>query len=456
MRRSRLEGACRRDAGVTHGERMPMNIWNREMETLAGAELEALQLSRLEETLDRVWNSSSAYRARIQEAGINPSSIKSLEDASKLPFTRKQDFRDSYPLGMLATPLEDVVRLHASSGTTGSRTLVGYTARDLDTWSELVARFATAAGVVARDVAQISFTYGLFTGGFGLHYGLEKVGATVIPASGGNTELQLSLIKDLKTTVLVATPTYALHIAEVGIAQGLDFEACSLRVGLFGGEPWSEGIRERIEADTGMTATDNYGLSEVVGPGVSGECELKDGMHIAEDHFIAEVVDPASGERLPDGEQGELVLTTLTREAMPVIRFRTGDLTVLTREPCECGRRNARMTKVLGRTDDMLIIRGVNVYPYQVERALLEVEGIEPHFLIVLDRKGELDLLEIWVEVSQGVFSDDTREMRRFAQQVEAHLKGALNVKASVSLKEHNTLERSTGKAKRIVDKREL
>jgi phenylacetate-CoA ligase len=349
-----------------------------------------------------------------------------------------------------------VVRLHASSGTTGSRTLVGYTARDLETWAELVARFATAAGVVASDVAQISFTYGMFTGGFGLHYGLEKVGATVIPASGGNTELQLSLIRDLNTSVLVATPTYALHIAEVGLEQGFDFESCSLRVGLFGGEPWSEGVRERIEAGTGMVATDNYGLSEVVGPGVSGECRFKHGMHIAEDHFIAEVIDPATGEPLPEGEQGELVLTTLTRDAMPVVRFRTGDLTVLTREPCECGRTSARMAKVLGRTDDMLIIRGVNVYPYQVERALLEIEGIEPHFLIVLDRKGELDVLEIWVEVSEGVFSDDTRLMRQFAQKVEAHLKGALNVGARVSLKEHKTLERSAGKAKRILDRREI
>jgi phenylacetate-CoA ligase len=433
-----------------------MNIWNREMETLSRAEAEALQLRRLQDTLRRVWQSGVPYKARLEEAGIEPGSVKGLNDVARLPFTRKQDFRDSYPLGMLATPLEDVVRLHASSGTTGSRTLVGYTARDLETWAELVARFATAAGVVASDVAQISFTYGLFTGGFGLHYGLEKVGATVIPASGGNTELQLSLIRDLNTSVLVATPTYALHIAEVGLEQGFDFESCSLRVGLFGGEPWSEGVRERIEAGTGMVATDNYGLSEVVGPGVSGECRFKHGMHIAEDHFIAEVIDPATGEPLPEGEQGELVLTTLTRDAMPVVRFRTGDLTVLTREPCECGRTSARMAKVLGRTDDMLIIRGVNVYPYQVERALLEIEGIEPHFLIVLDRKGELDVLEIWVEVSEGVFSDDTRLMRQFAQKVEAHLKGALNVGARVSLKEHKTLERSAGKAKRILDRREI
>ncbi len=432
-----------------------VKIWNEEMETLAGDDLESVQLERLGETLRRIVTAGAPYRARMEEAGVSLSDLTSLDDMEKLPFSRKSDFRDNYPLGILAVPREDVVRLHASSGTTGSRTMVAYTARDLDNWSELVARFATAAGVVASDVAQISFTYGLFTGGFGLHYGLEKLGATVVPASGGNTELQFSLMRDLGTTVLVATPTYALHLAEEGRRSGFDFSGTGLRVGLFGAEPWSEGMRERIERDLGISATDNYGLSEVVGPGVSGECELKDGLHIAEDHFIAEVIDPATGRRLPDGQHGELVLTTLTREAMPVVRFKTGDLTVLTHEPCGCGRHNARMSKVLGRTDDMLIIRGVNVYPSQVERALLEVDGIEPHYLIVVDRKGELDALEVWVEVSEGLFSDDTRVIKSFAEKVEAHLKSALNVRASVSLKEPNSLERSPGKAKRILDRRE-
>jgi phenylacetate-CoA ligase len=287
-----------------------------------------------------------------------------------------------------------------------------------------------------------------------LHYGLEKLGATVVPASGGNTELQFSLMRELGSTVLVATPTYALHLAEEARQLGFDFSETKLRVGLFGAEPWSEGIRARIERDIGISATDNYGLSEVVGPGVSGECELKQGMHIAEDHFIAEVVDPQTGKRLPDGQEGELVLTTLTREAMPVVRFRTGDLTSITREPCSCGRRNARMSKVLGRTDDMLIIRGVNVYPSWVEKALLEIEGIEPYFLIVVDKQGELDSLEVWVEVSEGLFSDDTRVMREFAGKVEAHLRSALNVRTNVSLKEPNSLERSPGKAKRILDRR--
>jgi phenylacetate-CoA ligase len=433
-----------------------MNIWNEPMETLEGDDLAALQSERLDRTLSRIWDADTPYRKRMDEAGLAPSDIRGIEDLARLPFTRKQDFKDNYPLGMLAVPIEKVVRLHASSGTTGSRTMVGYTRADIDTWAELVARFATAAGVVESDVAQISFTYGLFTGGFGLHYGLEKVGATVVPASGGNTDLQLTLMRDLKTSVLVATPTYALHLAEAGLARGFDFKTSSLRVGLFGAEPWSEGIRERIEAATGMIATDNYGLSEVVGPGVSGECELKRGMHVADDHFIAEVIDPSTGELLAEGEQGELVLTTLTREAVPVVRFRTGDLTVLQRGPCECGRRNSRMAKVLGRTDDMLIIRGVNVYPNQVEKALLEVDGIAPHFQIVIDRAGELDRLEIQVEATEGVFSDDTRVMRKFAEKVEGHLKGTLNVRASVSLVEPNTLERGAGKAKRIVDRREV
>lgn len=432
-----------------------MKIWNERMETLAGPELEALQLERLRQTLERQWMARTPYRARMEEAGVSYDKVVSLDSLDKLPYSSKKDFRENYPLGMLSVPLEKVVRLHASSGTTGSRTVVAYSAGDIDVWSELVARFATGAGVVSSDVAQVSFTYGLFTGGFGLHYGLEKLGATVVPASGGNTELQFSLMRELGSTVLVATPTYALHLAEEGRRRGFDFSETKLRIGLFGAEPWSEGIRARIERDIGISATDNYGLSEVVGPGVSGECELKEGLHIAEDHFIAEVVDPKTGRRLPDGQEGELVLTTLTREAMPVIRFRTGDLTSITREPCGCGRRNARMSKVLGRTDDMLIIRGVNVYPSWVEKALLEVEGIEPHYLIVVDRHGELDSLEVWVEVSEGLFSDDTRVMREFAGKVEAHLKSALNVRAHVSLKEPNSLERSTGKAKRILDRRE-
>jgi phenylacetate-CoA ligase len=431
-----------------------MTIWNEKMETLSGSALEELQFDRLRATLERIWQVGAPYRSRMEDAGLSPSGINGMEDLERLPFSVKQDFKDNYPLGMLAVPRESVVRFHASSGTTGSRTLVAYTAGDLENWAELVARFATAAGVVSSDVAQISFAYGLFTGGFGLHYGLERIGAAVVPASGGNTELQLSLISELGSTVLVGTPTYALHLLEEGAGMGFDFKGSTLRLGLFGAEPWSEGVRARLEGGMGISATDNYGLSEVVGPGVSGECELKDGLHISEDHFIAEVVDQATGKVLTDGEQGELVLTTLMREAVPVVRFRTGDLTVIDRSPCGCGRKNTRMSKVLGRTDDMLIIRGVNVYPSQVETVLLEIDGIEPHYFIVVDRDRELDMLEVWVEVSDEVFSDDNRDMKRFAGHVEARLKAALNVKAHVSLKEPRTLERSVGKAKRVLDRR--
>ncbi len=433
-----------------------MRIWDEEMETLDPQGLERIQLERLAATIERVWKAGTPYRRKMDEAGLIPADLKGRGDLEKFPFSVKTDFKDNYPLGMLAVPLDEAVRLHASSGTTGSRTVVYYTAKDIDTWAELIARMATAAGVVPTDAAQVSFTYGLFTGGFGLHYGLERIGALVIPASGGNTDLQFSLMKDMKTTVLVSTPTYALYLAEAAREKGIDLTAGSLRVGLFGSEPWGEGVRVRIEEGLGLSATDNYGLSEVFGPGVSGECERKDGMHVAEDHFFIEVIDPATGDRLPDGEQGELVITTLTREAMPVIRFRTGDLSAITREPCGCGRTSARMSKVLGRTDDMLIIRGVNVYPSQIEKALLEVDGVEPHFAVVVDRDAVLDRLEVWVEVSEAVFSDDTRDMNAFRNKVESHLKSALNVRAEVSLKEPRTLERTPGKAKRVLDRREL
>ena len=432
-----------------------MRVWDEKMETLSGATLEELQLGRLRATLERIWGAGAPYRSRMEEAGLAPSGIKGMGDLERLPFSVKQDFKDNYPLGMLAVPPEKVVRFHASSGTTGSRTLVAYTAGDLENWAELVARFATAAGVVPSDVAQISFSFGLFTGGFGLQYGLERIGTAVVPASAGNTELQLSLISELGSTVFVGTPTYALHLIEEGTSIGFDFSRSTLRLGLFGAEPWSEGIRTRLEGGMGISATDNYGLSEVVGPGVSGECELKDGMHISEDHFIAEVVDPETGKTLADGQRGELVLTTLTREAVPVVRFRTGDLTVLDRRPCDCGRKNARMSRVLGRTDDMLIIRGVNVYPSQVETVLLEIEGVEPHYFIVVDRERELDLLEVWVEVSDEVFSNDERDIKRFAGHVEARLKAALNVRARVSLKEPGTLQRAVGKSRRILDRRD-
>lgn len=428
-------------------------MWEVEAETLRGSRLEKLQFERLKRTLERIWESRAPYRAKMEEKGLSTDDIKSLDDIEKLPFTTKEDFRNNYPLGMLAVSPREVVRIHASSGTTGTRTVVGYTKNDVDTWAQLVARIASAAGVTRDDIAQISFTYGLFTGGFGLHYGLEKLGAMVIPVSGGNTDLQFSVIEEFSPTVLVSTPSYALYLSELGKERGVDLSGSSLKIGLFGAEPWSEEVRARIESGLGIVATDNYGLSEVIGPGVAGECYMRNGLHIAEDHFIAEIVDD-KGNRLPDGKQGELVLTTLTREAMPVIRFKSGDLTSITRAACECGRKNARMSRVLGRVDDMLIIKGVNVYPSQIERALLEVSGVEPHYLIVVDREKGLDFLEVWVEVSEGLFSDDAMVMRAFEQKIEAHIKSRLNVRVTVRLKEPRTFERTTGKAKRVIDLR--
>ncbi len=446
------QGAPFYDLGVFR-ERADVLMWDVYAETLSGGELEKIQFARLKSTLKRIWESGAPYREKMEEAGLSPGDVKSLEDLEKLPFSSKDDFRKNYPLGMLAVSRKDVVRIHASSGTTGTRTVVGYTENDIENWAQLVARIATAAGVTREDIAQISFTYGLFTGGFGLHYGLEKLGAMVIPVSGGQTELQMSVIMELKPSVLISTPTYALYLSELGKEMGIDLPGSSLRVGLFGAEPWSEEIRARIESGLGILATDNYGLSEVTGPGVAGECHLQNGLHIAEDHFIAEIVDE-KGKPVGEGKQGELVLTTLTREAMPVIRFRTGDLTSITRAECECGRKNARMSRVVGRADDMLIIKGVNVYPSQIERALLEVAGVEPHYLIVVDRRRGLDVLEVWVEVSEGLFSDDAMVMRAFEEKIEAHIKSTLNVRASVRLKEPRTFDRTSGKAKRVIDLR--
>jgi phenylacetate-CoA ligase len=357
---------------------------------------------------------------------------------------------------MLAVPLREVVRVHASSGTTGKPTVCGYTAEDLRTWAELVARILSAAGVAKDDVVQVSFGYGLFTGAFGLHYGAERIGASVIPASAGHTERQIQIIQDFHTTALVGTPSYALHIAEVMADMGVNPKGLSLRTGLFGGEPWSERMRQEIESRLGIEATDNYGLSEVLGPGVSGECEHKDGMHIAEDHFIAEVVDPETGEPLGPGTEGELVLTTLTREAMPVLRFRTRDITSLSFEPCRCGRTTARMSRVMHRTDDMLIIRGVNVYPSEVEAVLTEVEGVEPHYQIVLERKGALDEFQLLVEVSPEIFAGAVSSLVEMEETIQSKVTAALGVAPTVKLVEPRTLERTSGKARRVTDRRQV
>ncbi|MBO8158469.1 phenylacetate--CoA ligase [Thermosyntropha sp.] len=432
-----------------------MRIWNKEMECMPREEMEKLQLKRLKETLHRVYEKSSVYRRKFDEIGFKPEDFESLDDLKKLPFTVKDDFRDNYPFGMFTVPVKDVVRIHASSGTTGKLTVVGFTRNDLEIWSELVARMATMAGVTDEDVTQIAFGYGLFTGAHGLHYGLEKIGATVIPISGGNSEKQIMIMKDFGTTVLVSTPTYALHLSEVAMKMGIDPKNdLNVRLGLFGGEAFSEEYRREIEARWGMLATDNYGLSEVGGPGFSGECELICGQHVAEDYFIVEIVDPVTLEPLPPGEKGEVVITTLGREALPVIRYRTKDISSITYEPCACGRTTARLSKITGRTDDMLIIRGVNVFPSQIESVLVNIEGLEPHYQIVVYKKGFLDEIEIKVEISEDIFSDKYADLERIEENLRQQLYKTLSINPKIKLVEPHSIERSAGKAKRVIDLR--
>jgi len=429
-------------------------IWNREYETMDREALRELQLRRLQSTVSWVYERVPYYREELDRRGVKPRDIKSLEDVRKLPFTDKRALRDTYPFGMFAVDLDDVVRIHSSSGTTGKPIVVGYTRGDLNTWTELTARVAAEAGVTHTDRAQMAFGYGMFTGGFGMHYGLERIGATVIPASAGNTERHLMMMQDFQTTVLVSTPSYALYMAEVGEKAGVDFSALPLRVGLFGGEPCSGAIREEIESRLHIRATDNYGLSEVMGPGVSGECEADAGLHIAEDHFLVEIVDPVTDEPVAPGEEGELIITPLTKEAFPVLRYRTHDLTRLHTEKCSCGRTLARMEKVRKRTDDMLIIRGVNVFPSQVEDVLFKIEGIRPHYLIVLDRKQGLDDFEVQIEIAEEVFSDIMADMVAFTKHVSEKLHAVLGLHARVKLVEPGTVERTAGKAKRVLDRR--
>jgi phenylacetate-CoA ligase len=431
-----------------------MPIWNAEYESMSRPALEELQLRRLKSVVAWVYERVPHYREALDERGVKPRDIKSLADVRLLPFTDKGALRDTYPFGMFAVPMEQVVRVHSSSGTTGKPIVVGYTKGDLNTWTELTARIASAAGVTSRDRVQMLFLYGMFTGGWGMHYGIERVGATVFPAGAGNTERQLMMMQDFKTTAIVGTPSYALYIAEVAETMGIDVASMPLRVGLFGGEPSGEGMRAEIERRLGIIATDNYGLSEVMGPGVSGECEHQSGLHMAEDHFLFEVVDPATGEPVPEGEEGELVITTLTKEAFPVLRYRTHDLTVIDTSACQCGRSLARMRKVRMRTDDMLIIRGVNVYPSQIEDALLQVEGVEPHYLIVVDRAGAMDTLEVRIEVAGEMFSDMMSDMVAFTGRVSARIQSVVGLQTKVTLVEPGTIERTVGKARRVIDNR--
>jgi phenylacetate-CoA ligase len=430
--------------------------WQPDSECLEREELEQLQLERLEATLSRVYKNVPFYRKVFDEIGFDPDGFRSTEDLRKLPFTTKDDLRRNYPYGLFAVPLRDIVRVHASSGTTGTATVIGCTRNDLRTWSNLVARILVAGGVTKDDVVQISFNYGLFTGGFGLHGGAERLGASVIPVSSGNTKRQIQIMRDFKTTALVSTPSYALLIADTMAEMGVDPRTLSLEYGLFGAEPWTEQMRKEIEQRLDITATDNYGLSEVMGPGVAGECLQKNGLHVNEDHFFIEVVDPKTLEPVKPGEMGELVITTLTREAIPVIRYRTRDLTRLMTDRCSCGRTSARMSRVMGRTDDMLIIKGVNVFPSQVEAVLFEVEGIEPHYQIVIDRQGALDEATVLVEMSESIFFDEMKKQTELRDTIRRRLASELNVSFEVKLVEKKTLARFEGKAKRVVDNRKL
>lgn len=432
-------------------------IYDIEFETLPREAIEAIQLRRLKETVERVYATVPFYRRKFDEAAVTPSDIKRLEDLKRLPFTSKQDLRDNYPYGMFAVPMDNVVRIHASSGTTGKPTVVGYTARDIQTWSELMARSLTAGGATRGDIIHNAYGYGLFTGGLGVHYGAEKLGASVIPISGGNTKRQILIMKDFAPTILTCTPSYALHLAEVAAEIGVDFGTLRLKSGIFGAEPWSEEMRAEIEAKLHLNAIDIYGLSEVIGPGVSIEClEARNGLHIFEDHFIPEIIDPESGETLPNGEQGELVFTSITKEAFPVIRYRTSDVTSLNREPCICGRTHVRMRKVSGRTDDMLIIRGVNVFPSQIESVLMEMKEVEPHYQLVVDRLDNLDTLTVMVEVGESFFSDEVRVLQALERKISKNIKEFLGVSAKVKLVEPKTIARSEGKAQRVIDNRKI
>ncbi|MGB4600258.1 MAG: phenylacetate--CoA ligase [Trichlorobacter sp.] len=431
-------------------------VWDPSHECMPREELEQLQLERLQATLNRVYKNVRCYQNKFNEVGIVPENITSLAELARLPFTTKEDLRLNYPYGMFAVPLREVVRIHSSSGTTGKPTVVGYTKNDLKTWSNLVARFMTAAGVTHDDVIQITFGYGMFTGAFGLHYGSETIGAAVIPMGGGNTDKQLMIMQDYKSSVLVGTPSYALTLAERMEKQGIDPKSLSLKVGLFGGEPWSEAMRSEIEQRLQISATDNYGLSEVIGPGIAGECQHKSGMHIFEDAFIAEIIDPETGEVLPPGTVGELVLTSLTKEAFPIIRYRTRDITSLDYQPCACGRTMVRMQKTMGRSDDMMIIKGVNVFPSQIEEVLFAIDGCEPHYQLIVERRGTTDVLEVNIEVTEHLFFDEMKRQRAFLELVEKKIESVIGVGVSVKLVEPNSIPRFEGKAQRVIDKRKL
>ena len=426
-----------------------------DIETAPREKIVALQNERLAATVRRVYENVPFYRSKMEQAGVTPDDIKTIDDLHKLPFSYKQDLRDTYPYGLFAVPLKDVVRLHASSGTTGKQIVVGYTRHDLDVWDECVARALTAAGCTDEDVVHVSYGYGLFTGGLGADGGARRLGATTVPVSSGNTQRQVTILKDFGSTILCCTPSYALHIAEVLYANGYTKDDIKLKAGVFGAEPWTNEMRRKIEEMLGLTAYDIYGLTEIIGPGVAFECREQTGMHVNEDHFIVEVIDPDTGEVLPEGTQGELVFTCITKEAFPILRYRTRDIGVITRGKCSCGRTLVKMTKPRGRTDDMLIIRGVNVFPSQIETVLLE-KGYTANYQIVVDRANNFDSIEVQVEISNEIFSDTVRGLAERAKELAAALKTLLGVSAKVTLLEPNSIPRSEGKAVRVIDKRKL
>jgi phenylacetate-CoA ligase len=417
-------------------------------------QLRQLQLQRLQAIVRRAYERQKLFRERMEARGLSPADVRTVEDVAKLPFMVKTDLRDTYPFGLFASPMEEVVRLHASSGTTGKPIVVAYTQADIEVWKEVMVRSFCACGVQAHDVIQNAYGYGLFTGGLGMHYGAEALGATVIPMSGGNNERQLMVMQDFGVTVICCTPSYFVHLIERAKEAKIDFGR--LRVGVFGAEPWSAAMRDHIQAASGIRAYDIYGLSEIIGPGVGVECHRQDGLHLFEDHFLPEIIDPVTGEVLPDGKEGELVFTTLSKQAMPMIRYRTRDITTLLTEPCSCGRTLRRMRRIGRRSDDMFIIRGVNVFPSQVEVALLKVEGTLPHYQIILTREKGLDEMEVQVEVTPEVFSDKIKAMKELYQRLEHAVEQVLGIRAKVTLVEPRTIARSEGKAKRVIDRRNI
>jgi phenylacetate-CoA ligase len=433
-------------------------IRDAEHEIMPRKELEKLQLERLKQVVKYVYEKVPFYRRTMKERGVTPLDIKSLSDITKLPFTSKVDFRDNYPFGLTCVPMDRIVRIQSSSGTTGKPVVVPYTQKDIDTWAEVMARSLACAGVTKGDVVQNAYGYGLFTGGLGIHYGAERLGAAVLPTSAGNTKRQIMLLQDLGTTVLTCTPSYALIINETAREMGVDIRDTKLRVGVFGAEPWSENMRHDIESKLGIQALNIYGLTEIIGPGVAQECQHKAGMHIWEDHFLVEIIDPNTGEQLPYGKEGELVITTLTKEAQPILRFRTKDITSLLPEKCECGRTMVRMSRITGRSDDMIRVRGVSVFPSQIESVLLTVQGIEPQYMIVVDKQNAFasDELEIWVEVSEGTFSDEMAKMTALQTKLQSELDSVLGIRAKIKLVEPKSIARTEGKAKRVFDRSEL